>query len=65
MQDKIIIRKAPDGFYIAGCPLVPEAHAKGKSYEECLANFKEVLRSVSNTVRSAKKNPLLSPPGAL
>jgi predicted RNase H-like HicB family nuclease len=43
MQYTIIIRKAPDGFYIASCPLIPEAHAQGKSYEECLANIKEVL----------------------
>jgi len=43
MQYTIIIRKAPDGFYIASCPLLPEAHAQGKSYEECLANVKEVL----------------------
>lgn len=43
MQYTIIIRKAPDGFYIASCPLIPEAHAQGKSYEECLANIREVL----------------------
>jgi predicted RNase H-like HicB family nuclease len=43
MQYTIIIRKAPDRFYIASCPVVPEAHAQGKSYEECLANIKEVL----------------------
>jgi predicted RNase H-like HicB family nuclease len=43
MQYTIIIRKAPDGFYIASCPVIPEAHAQGKSYEECLANIKEVL----------------------
>jgi predicted RNase H-like HicB family nuclease len=43
MQYTIIIRKAPDGFYIASCPLIPEAHAQGESYEECLANIKEVL----------------------
>lgn len=43
MQYTIIIRKAPDGFYIANCPLIPEAHAQGESYEECLANVKEVL----------------------
>jgi predicted RNase H-like HicB family nuclease len=43
MQYTIVIRKAPDGFYIASCPLIPEAHAQGKTYEECLANIKEVL----------------------
>ena len=43
MQYTVIVRKAPDGFYIANCPLIPEAHAQGETYEECLANIKEVL----------------------
>lgn len=43
MEYTVIIRKAPDGFYIASCPLIPEAHAQGETYEECLANIKEVL----------------------
>ena len=43
MEYTIIMRKAPDGFYIASCPLIPEAHAQGESYEECLTNIKEVL----------------------
>ena len=43
MQFTIFIRKAPDGFYIASCPLIPEAHAQGETHEECLANIKEVL----------------------
>jgi predicted RNase H-like HicB family nuclease len=43
MQYTVVIRKAPDGFFIASCPLISEAHAQGKSYEECLGNIKEVL----------------------
>jgi len=43
LEYTVIIRKAPDGFHIASCPLIPEAHAQGKTYEECLANIKEVL----------------------
>ncbi len=43
MQYTAMIRKAPDGFYVASCPLIPEAHAQGETYEECLANMKEVL----------------------
>ena len=39
----IVIRQAPDGFYIASCPMVPEARAQGETYDECLANIKEVL----------------------
>ena len=43
MEYTVIIRKAPDGFHIASCPLVPEARAQGETYEECMANAKEVL----------------------
>ena len=43
MEYTVIIRKAPDGFYIASCPAIAEAHAQGKTYEECVANIKEVL----------------------
>jgi len=43
MEYTVIIRRAPDGFYIASCPLILEAHAQGETYEECLANIKEVL----------------------
>lgn len=43
MEYTVVIRKAPDGFYIAGCPLIPEAHAQGETYEECLANIRDVL----------------------
>jgi len=43
VEYNVIIRKAPDGCYIASCPLLPEAKAQGETYEECLANIKEVL----------------------
>ncbi len=44
MQYTVFIRKAPDGLYIASCPLIPEAQAQGESHEECMANIKEVLQ---------------------
>lgn len=44
MQYTVVIRKAPDGFYLASCPLIPEAHAQGETHEECLANIREVLQ---------------------
>ena len=43
MEYTVVIREAPDGFYIASCPLIPEAHAQGETYEECLASIKEAL----------------------
>jgi len=43
MEYTVIIQKAPDGMYIASCPLIPEARAQGESYEKCLVSVKEVL----------------------
>jgi predicted RNase H-like HicB family nuclease len=43
MEYSVIMRKAPDGVYIATCPLLPEAKAQGETYDECLTNIKEVL----------------------
>lgn len=43
MKYTVVIRRAPDGFYIASCLLIPEAHAQGETYEECLANITEVI----------------------
>ena len=43
MEYTVVIRKAPDGFYIATCPLIPEAHAQGETYEECMVITKQVL----------------------
>ena len=43
MEYTAIIRKAPDAFYIASCPLIPEAHAQGQTDDECLANIKEAI----------------------
>jgi len=43
MEYTVVIRKAPDGFYIASCPVIPEAHAQGETHEECVANIKEAL----------------------
>ena len=43
MDYTITLSKTPDGYYLASCPLVPEARAQGATYDECLANIKEVL----------------------
>lgn len=43
MEYTVVIRKTPDGMYIASCPVVPEAHTQGETYEECLANIKEAI----------------------
>ncbi|MDD5288548.1 MAG: type II toxin-antitoxin system HicB family antitoxin [Dehalococcoidales bacterium] len=43
MEYTVLIRKTPDGMYIASCPIVPEAHTQGETYEECLANIREAI----------------------
>jgi len=43
MEYTVIIKRIPDGYFVAGCPIIPEAIAQGKTYEECLANIKEVI----------------------
>ena len=44
MEYTVVIRKAPDGYFIASCPVIPEARAQGKTHAECLANIKEVIK---------------------
>jgi predicted RNase H-like HicB family nuclease len=43
MEYTVVIRKAPDGVYIASCPAIPEAHSQGDSYSESLSNIKEAI----------------------
>ena len=43
MEYTAMIRRAPDGVFIGSCSLVPEAHAQGNTYEECLVSIKEAL----------------------
>jgi predicted RNase H-like HicB family nuclease len=43
IKHTIFIRKAPDGFYIASCPFIPEARAQGKTYNTCMNNTKKVI----------------------
>ncbi len=44
MEYTVVIRRAPDGMYIASCPLIPEAQAQGESFESCLENIEEVVK---------------------
>lgn len=43
MEYTVLIRKTPDGMYIASCPIVPEAHTQGETYEECISNIREAI----------------------
>jgi predicted RNase H-like HicB family nuclease len=43
MEYTIVIRQAPDGYFIASCPVIPEAKAQGKTYVGCRANITEAI----------------------
>lgn len=43
MDYTVVIRKAPDGIFIASCPSIPEVHTQGESYKECLSHVKEAI----------------------
>jgi predicted RNase H-like HicB family nuclease len=43
MEYSVIIRQAPDGYFIAACPVIPEAKAQGKTHSTCMANIKETI----------------------
>jgi predicted RNase H-like HicB family nuclease len=44
MEYTVVVRQAPDGYFIASCPVIPEAKAQGKTYAACLSNIKEVIQ---------------------
>jgi len=43
MDYTIVVRKVETGRYIASCPVIPECHAQGDTYEEAIQNAKEAL----------------------
>jgi predicted RNase H-like HicB family nuclease len=43
MEYSVIIRQAPDGYFIASCAVIPEAKAQGKTHAACMTNVKEVI----------------------
>ena len=48
MEYSVIIRQAPDGYFIASCPVIPEAKAQGKTHFACMANIKEAIVLANN-----------------
>jgi predicted RNase H-like HicB family nuclease len=43
MEYTVITRQAPDGYFVAGCLVIPEAKAQGKTRMECMANIREAI----------------------
>jgi len=44
MNYTIIVRRVESGRYIANCPIIPECHAQGDTYDEAVRNAKESLQ---------------------
>lgn len=63
MIHAVVIGKVPTGKYVASCPAVPECHAQGDTYQECLANAKEALQLSIEYIRD-KGIPLPEEAGA-
>lgn len=43
MDYTVVVRMAESGRYIASCPVIPECHAQGDTYEEAMQNAREAL----------------------
>ena len=46
MKYTAIIEKTSDGWYIAHCAQVPNAHTQGRTIEEVIENLKEAIELV-------------------
>jgi predicted RNase H-like HicB family nuclease len=61
MEYTAIIEKTEDGWYIAHCEEVPNAHTQGQTLEEAKENLKEAIELVLDcereiAIRKASKN---------
>ena len=61
MEYTAIIEKTEDGWYIAHCAQVPNAHTQGRTIEEVKENLKEAIKLILDcekeiSIRRYKKN---------
>ncbi|MDR2146796.1 MAG: type II toxin-antitoxin system HicB family antitoxin [Tannerella sp.] len=64
MEYTAIIEQADDGWYIAHCAEVPNAHTQGKTIEEVTENLKEAVELILScereiSMRKAGENEVL------
>jgi len=52
MDYSAVIRKSPDGWYIAQCEQVPGALTQGKTSEEAVQNLREAIHLVLEAERA-------------
>jgi len=51
MEYTAVIKKSPDGWYLAQCEQVPGAVTQGKTAEEAVLNLKEAIQLVLEAER--------------
>jgi len=52
MEYTAVIKKSPDGWYLAQCEQVPGAVTQGKTPEEAVQNLKEAIQLVLDAERA-------------
>jgi len=48
---QVLIEQDEDGFYVADVPALPGCHTQGKTFDEALANIKEVIEMCIEEMR--------------
>ena len=52
---QVIIEQDEDGLFIAECPTLQGCYAQGKTYEEVIANIKDVIAMCIDELKEEKK----------
>ena len=48
---QVLIEQDEDGYYVADVPALPACHTQGKTFDEALANIKEVIEMCIQEMR--------------
>ena len=52
---QVIIEQDEAGFYVAECPALRACYTQGKTYEEVMANIKDVITLCLDELKAKKK----------
>jgi predicted RNase H-like HicB family nuclease len=53
---QIIIEQGESGYYVAECPALRACYTQGKTYEEVIANIKDVIALCLEDLKARKKS---------
>lgn len=51
MKFLVTLEEDEDGFIVASCPVLPGCHSQGQSREEALANIREAIEGIVESMR--------------